>query len=693
MDELLVSWLGSDTVYENVMNLIETHRAAANKQQAAAAAAAAANANPANNRSGNTPPGSPSRQSSSSTSDGTDHADGGSVSGEDDRKKAKKGGENSDDEDTASDASPRGVIPPFYRPRGAGGAGGKLTKPAVGSRMGGLRFCFSDDQTWEGLVASSSAANSSDPTTSGDPANPSSLESSSPNKNNAGNNNVTESNKPPSIKEQTTAIYNELGQDPPLISPASSDGGGGGGSMPFYDDTTTPLTSSDKYDRKYLTMENFVRVTKEVCNFPTFFNRPLYRRILLLWNTKDRNIHGNNKKNNGRSNNNDEREAKEMDVITFEMFRWFWLTEMAEYDAHERFFRLLKQPHKNYVGRDDFLPYIKELLNDHPGLEFLSNHAEFQEKYAITVITRIFYSVNKCHSGRITSRQIRRSDLLDAFQQVDEEEDINKVTRYFSYEHFYVLYCRFWELDHDRDYRITREDLLKYGDHSLSHMIVDRIFDAAPRPFEGGTSLQGDGPNVMGAATSATNREFLSYEDFIYFMLSEEDKSNEISVRYWFTCIDVDGDGKLNNMEMRSFYAVQLHRMQCMGHEIVPFEDMLCQMIDMIKPANQEYLVVEDFLQPECSQVSGALFDALFNLNKYLQFEQRDPFMERQKREDEFETDWDRFACIDYNRLAMEEEAREEEAMEIDWVTVDDEDDDGDDFNSLGLGGASEAPF
>lgn len=314
----------------------------------------------------------------------------------------------------------------------------------------------------------------------------------------------------------------------------------------------------------------------------------------------------------------------------------------------------------------------------------------------MTVITRIFYRVNKCHSGRITCRQIRRSDLLEAFQQVDEEEDINKVTRYFSYEHFYVLYCRFWELDHDRDYRITREDLLKYGDHSLSHMIVDRIFDAAPRPFEqqqilqqqeqqdqqrseqndGGDDVNTSSNNTKKQGPLSRNRDYLSYEDFIYFMLSEEDKANDVSVRYWFSCVDVDGDGRLNNMEMRSFYAVQLHRMQCMGHEIVPFEDMLCQMMDMIKPSNPDYLVVEDFLQTECAPVAGALFDALFNLNKYLMFEQRDPFVERQKREDEFETDWDRFACIDYNRLAMEEEAREEEAMEIDWVTVDDEEDD-----------------
>jgi len=404
-----------------------------------------------------------------------------------------------------------------------------------------------------------------------------------------------------------------------------------------------------------LPLEVFVRITKEICHFPSFFNGPLYQRIMHLWNM-----------------DNPQHDA--LSAVTLPALEWYWKKEMEPFDPPERFFRLVKQPDEDCILRDDFLPYIKALLNDHPGLEFLANHAEFQEKYAVTVITRIFYSVNKCHSGRITSRQVRRSDLLESFSLVDEEEDINKVTRYFSYEHFYVLYCRFWELDHDRDYRITREDLLKYGDHSLSHMIVDRIFDSAPRPFE----------------HDKVDREHLSYEDFIYFMLSEEDKSNEVSVRYWFNCVDVDGDGRLNNMEMRSFYAVQLHRMQCMGHEIVPFEDMLCQMMDMIKPTNPDHLVVEDFMQPECSQVSGALFDALFNLNKYLLFEQRDPFVERQKREDEFETDWDRFACIDYNRLAMEEEAREEEAMEIDWVTVDEDEEEEPEFNGAV---SSEAPF
>ena len=117
---------------------------------------------------------------------------------------------------------------------------------------------------------------------------------------------------------------------------------------------------------------------------------------------------------------------------------------------------------------------------------------------------------------------------------MDEEEDINKVTRYFSYEHFYVLYCRFWELDHDRDYKITRDDLLKYADQSLSHMIVDRIFDAAPRPFglvedeKDGNGNDGDNADSdKGGGTpdskkhsrnkddkAKTAKDYLTYEDF-----------------------------------------------------------------------------------------------------------------------------------------------------------------------------------
>lgn len=51
---------------------------------------------------------------------------------------------------------------------------------------------------------------------------------------------------------------------------------------------------------------------------------------------------------------------------------------------------------------------------------------------ALTVVVRIFYSVDRDSSGKITLRKLRRSNLIDAFNCVDEEEDINKVRVLFS---------------------------------------------------------------------------------------------------------------------------------------------------------------------------------------------------------------------------------------------------------------------
>jgi len=201
-------------------------------------------------------------------------------------------------------------------------------------------------------------------------------------------------------------------------------------------------------------------------------------------------------------------------LVSLDMFLRFWKEKMEPFDDVARIFHLIKQPTCHYIVKDDFQPFLKKLLASHPGLEFLRSHPDFQEKYALTVVTRIFYVVNRSGSGRLTLKEVRHSRLVDALRFVDENDDINKETAFFSYEHFYVLYCRFWELDTDRDGFLLKEDLLKYGDHSLSQPIVDRVFEVGPRPFSDGRGAK-------------RNRDKMSYEDYIFFMLSEEDKGNE----------------------------------------------------------------------------------------------------------------------------------------------------------------------
>ncbi|KAJ4802654.1 Calcium-binding EF hand family protein [Rhynchospora pubera] len=237
-----------------------------------------------------------------------------------------------------------------------------------------------------------------------------------------------------------------------------------------------------------LQLQDFKTVTKEICNLPSFFSTVLFKKI----------------------------DVESRGSVTRSAFVDYWINKnMITMDIATQIYTILKQPHQNYLVQEDFKPILKELLLTHPGLEFLQNTPEFQERYSETVIYRIFYYMNRAGNGRLTLRELKRGNLIDAMQQADDEEDINKVLRYFSYEHFYVIYCRFWELDTDHDFLISKENLIKYGNHSLTYRIVDRIFSQVPRKFL--SKVEGK----------------MSYEDFVYFILAEEDKPSEPSLEYW----------------------------------------------------------------------------------------------------------------------------------------------------------------
>lgn len=140
-----------------------------------------------------------------------------------------------------------------------------------------------------------------------------------------------------------------------------------------------------------------------------------------------------------------------------------------------------------------------------------------------------------------------------------------------------------------------------------------------------------------------------------------------VSIR--FKCIDLDANGVLTRNELQFFYEEQLHRMECMAQEPVLFEDILCQIIDMIGPevclfifdwlfdhmacpklisfilCRVWYLTFSNFILKffarqddsyvtlrdlKGSKLSGSVFNILFNLNKFMAFETRDPFLIRQ---------------------------------------------------------------
>ncbi|KAM7403396.1 hypothetical protein PAMA_004040 [Pampus argenteus] len=287
------------------------------------------------------------------------------------------------------------------------------------------------------------------------------------------------------------------------------------------------------------------------------------------------------------------------------------------HDDASRFISLLAKPGCNYLEQEDFIPLLQ-------------------------VIQRIFYVVNRSWTGRISMMEVRRSNFLQTLALLEEEDDINQITDYFSYEHFYVIYCKFWELDTDHDLYIDPKDLARYNDHASSNRIIERLFSGA---VTRGNAVQREGR--------------MSYAEFVWFLISEEDKKNPTSIEYWFRCMDVDGDGVLSMFELEYFYEEQCERMERMGIEPLPFQDLLCQMLDLVKPESSGKITLGDLKRCRMAHI---FFDTFFNLEKYLDHEQRDPFAVQKDIDSEGPepSDWDKYASDEYEILVAEETANEQ---------------------------------
>ncbi|XP_033094567.1 LOW QUALITY PROTEIN: serine/threonine-protein phosphatase 2A regulatory subunit B'' subunit beta-like [Trachypithecus francoisi] len=312
------------------------------------------------------------------------------------------------------------------------------------------------------------------------------------------------------------------------------------------------------------------------------------------------------------------------------------------HDEAAKFVHLLVSPGCNYLVQEDLVPFLQDVVNTHRGLSFLKEASEFHSRYITTVIQRIFYTVNRSWSGRITCAELRRSSFLQNVALLEEEADINQLTEFFSYEHFYVIYCKFWELDTDHDLLIDAHDLARHNDHAISTKMIDRIFSGA---VTRGRKVQKEGK--------------ISYADFVWFLISEEDKKTPTSIEYWFRCMDLDGDGALSMFELEYFYEEQCRRLDSMAFEALPFQDCLCQMLDLVKPRTEGKITLQQDLK-RC-KLASVFFDTFFNIEKYLDHEQKEQISLLRDSDSSGPelSDWEKYAAEEYDILVAEETAGE----------------------------------
>eukprot|EP00010_Vexillifera_abyssalis_P007369 CAMPEP_0201548184 /NCGR_PEP_ID=MMETSP0173_2-20130828/4718_1 /ASSEMBLY_ACC=CAM_ASM_000268 /TAXON_ID=218659 /ORGANISM="Vexillifera sp., Strain DIVA3 564/2" /LENGTH=872 /DNA_ID=CAMNT_0047957483 /DNA_START=14 /DNA_END=2629 /DNA_ORIENTATION=+ len=538
-----------------------------------------------------------------------------------------------------------------------------------------------------------------------------------------------------------------------------------------------------------LTCTYFHKLLAKMCHFPEFFSKTLFPRVLKIAKNMGaaRRLAGCSVGSRGRP----------LLLVTERPFMMWWRDHLQQYTEETRFFNVIKSDtQRNFITATDLRPFLCQLVKCSRALDFLRETPVFQERYIDTVVARILYENDRRRNGRIYFAEFRKSGLVSIFKQIDHVQDINEITRYFSYKHFYVIYRKFHELDTDHDMLLSIGDLSRYGNNALSTRVLRRIFETLPGPIEldpstlpsskapsplilslraassssskksrssmpllpspsGGSSkknnpikklvrnwssesdqthsrspspsprsrrsksrkskkspspspnssaesLEGVPPSIAktdnhstdsktdvsktnkrcktlqrskpsdlrkmmttsapagspllrrqctsSAARSRLTAKRMTYAQFVWFLLSEEDKSTEYGQRYWFNIADRDSDGLICAYDIEYFYEEQMQRQRNSPEpDIVPFRDLMQQTID-----SSGGRITISFLDIKRSGQGEQFFNALFNVHKFIADENANPF-EVRAQQSKGQSRWEVFAAEEYKIAALEE--------------------------------------
>ncbi|XP_026193615.1 probable serine/threonine protein phosphatase 2A regulatory subunit B''delta [Cyclospora cayetanensis] len=214
-----------------------------------------------------------------------------------------------------------------------------------------------------------------------------------------------------------------------------------------------------------------------------------------------------------------------------------------------------------FIYPEDLRPWIVEVAECAPDMAFLLDpqSEEYLHKYVDSVIARIMFYVDEDSKGCLSMRDLRRSALVHVWCSLNPSMELSAVRKFFSYDHFYVFYCSFHELDEDEDFLLHRSDVSKYQDHSMSTLVEARLFSQAAHRF------------------SCEKSQHWNFQDWIWFVLAYHEVTLPKALRFWFDVFDLDGDGFLRDHELEAAYESQAERLRMREGKAQSYKEFICQ--------------------------------------------------------------------------------------------------------------------
>ncbi|EME26445.1 Serine/threonine-protein phosphatase 2A regulatory subunit B'' subunit gamma [Galdieria sulphuraria] len=234
----------------------------------------------------------------------------------------------------------------------------------------------------------------------------------------------------------------------------------------------------------------------------------------------------------------------------------------------------------------------------------------FYPYYSCTVSRKVFFFLDSPRRGFIKLQSFINSKLflecLDATtsHSMDDSASQNSLQSWFSAESALYMYEKYLELDLDGNGMLSKSELSRFGNGTLTNTFLSRFFEEC-------VSYKND----------ESSQEEIDYRVYLDLVLILTNISSKPALHILFRILDSRGRGALNVYDFNLFYKDLKAYLDRIGIETPPFEHLLSEIFDMVRPVNSWEITQKDL---ECSGCAGTVVGILIDATVFIEYENRE---------------------------------------------------------------------
>jgi serine/threonine-protein phosphatase 2A regulatory subunit B'' len=226
-----------------------------------------------------------------------------------------------------------------------------------------------------------------------------------------------------------------------------------------------------------------------------------------------------------------------------------------------------------YLREEDLENYVFEQIPSLPQLQSLGS--EFYPFYVCTAVRKFFFFLDPGRHGKIGIRQLITSPILAELFELRGESPAED--NWFSAASAQRVYGQYLNLDRDRNGMLSRPEMARYGEGTLTAVFLDRLFE-----------------------TQHTYGGEIDFKSFLDFTLAMEHKKTPQGLAYFWRILDVQHRGFLTSFDLNVFFREVQRKLADAGHDPVDAADVRDEIFDMVHPADPYKITLADLQRSGC---------------------------------------------------------------------------------------------